>query len=880
MAASDLTPLMQQYRQIKHRYPDAFLFFRVGDFYEMFYEDARAASKILQITLTSRDKNQAEQVPLCGVPYHAASSYIAKLIRSGHKVAICEQVEDPKLAKTLVRREVVRVITPGTLLETDLLDAKESNYLAALYLSSEGAGLAYLDLSTADFRLAEWSGPNAIKSAEHELALLHPSEILIPESAPPLDFSLEALKAATACVNRLPDESFFYSTAYQTLTKQFHVESLNGFGCEGMILAVSAAGALFNYVRNTQLTSPSNILSLKIHRTGDQLMLDAITQRNLELTRRLSDGQREGSLLATLDKTLTSMGARLLKDWLLHPLLDLDKIRKRQDAVEAFSTDLSLRSRLRSLLKSVSDLERLISRIGLNVASGRDLVALKQSLLVLPPLRSELGEIKAGMVHDMVAGWDDLGDIVSRIEQAIRDDSPPTLKDGGFIKDGFDSQLDEIRAISRDGKGWIALLEAKERQRTGIGSLKVRYNQVFGYYIEVTNTNLASIPQDYIRKQTLVNAERFITPELKEMETKILGAEDLILQREALLFEEIRLLIAQESQRVQKIARAIATLDVLCSLAEVAVLHHYVRPVVDDGLVIRITDGRHPVLELLVSGLPAAQAGTGGTRFIPNDTLLDDQGHNLLIITGPNMAGKSTYMRQVALIVLLAQVGSFVPAQEAVIGYVDRIFTRVGALDNLSAGQSTFMVEMTETATILHNATARSLILLDEIGRGTSTFDGLSIAWAVAEHLHNQIRSRTLFATHYHELTDLALVFPGVQNLKAVVREWNDEIVFLRKIVEGGTDRSYGIQVARLAGLPPPVIQRAREVLTQLERWELNQAGRPRLADSQPSGDAPSPAQARLPEIPDDGQAGLFAPPETDEKIIPPANAGTRRPQA
>ncbi len=859
MAASDFTPLMQQYRQIKHRHPDAFLFFRVGDFYEMFYEDAKAASKILQITLTSRDKNQKEQVPLCGVPYHAASSYIAKLIRSGHKVAICEQVEDPKLAQSasggLVRREVIRVITPGTLLETDLLDAKEPNYLAALYLSTQGVGLAYLDLSTADFRLAEWLGSNAIKSVEHELTILHPSEILIPESAPPLDFSLEPLKAAATCVNRLPDDFFSHSFAYQTLTKQFRVETLNGFGCEGMRLAVSAAGALFNYVQTTQLTAPSNILSLKIHRTESHMVLDAVTQRNLELTRRLSDSQREGSLLATLDKTLTPMGARLLKDWLLHPLLDLDLIRKRQDAVEALSADLSLRSRLRSLLKGVSDLERLISRIGLNAASGRDLVALKQSLQVLPSLRSELDEIKTGIIYDLVTGWDDLGDIVQRIEQTIRDDSPPTLKDGGFIKDGYDPQLDELKAISRDGKGWIARLEAKERQRTGIGSLKVRYNQVFGYYIEVTKTHLASIPQDYLRKQTLVNAERFITPELKEMEAKVLGAEEQIRQREFQLFEEIRLQIAQETQRVQQIARVIATLDVLCSLAEVVVLYHYVRPEVNDGFVIHLTDGRHPVLEQLGSGLPAGQAGSGSNRFIPNDTLLDDQGRRLLIITGPNMAGKSTYMRQVALIILLAQMGSFVPAQEATIGWVDRIFTRVGALDNLTAGQSTFMVEMTETATILHNATARSLILLDEIGRGTSTFDGLSIAWAVAEHLHDQVRSRTLFATHYHELTDLALVFPGVQNLKAVVREWNDEIIFLRKIVEGGTDRSYGIQVARLAGLPPPVIQRAREVLAQLERWELNQAGRPRLADSQPSRDESSPAQAQL-----------FAPPQESSK--------------
>jgi DNA mismatch repair protein MutS len=850
MAASDLTPLMRQYRQIKHRFPDAFLFFRVGDFYEMFYEDAKAASKILQITLTSRDKNREDEVPLCGVPYHAASSYIAKLIRAGHKVAICEQMEDPKLAKTLVRREVVRVITPGTILEADLLDEKEANYLAALCSTPEGIGLAYLDLSTADFRLTEWRGPNASRSAAHELMILHPSEILIPESMPPFDFSLESTKEAASRLNRLPDDLFSHSSAYPTLTKQFRVETLNGFGCEGMRLAVSAAGALLQYVQNTRLTSPSNILSLKIHRTEDHMVLDAVTQRNLELTRRLSDDQREGSLLATLDKTLTPMGARLLKDWLLHPLLDLNRIRKRQEAVEALSSDLSLRSRLRSLLKGISDLERLISRIGLNVASGRDLIALKQSLEVLPSLQKALFEVQAALIQELVGSWDNLGDIVQKIGESIRDDSPPTLSQGGFIKDGYDSPLDELKAISRDGKGWIAKLETQERRRTGIGSLKVRYNQVFGYYIEVTKAHLASIPENYLRKQTLVNAERFITPELKEMEAKVLGADEQIRRRELELFEEIRLKIAQETQRVQQIARVISTLDVLSSLAEAAVLYHYVRPQVDDGLVIRITEGRHPVLEQLGPGPPA---GSGGNRFIPNDTFLDDQGHRLLIITGPNMAGKSTYMRQVAQIVLLAQMGSFVPAGEATVGWVDQIFTRVGALDNLSAGQSTFMVEMTETATILHNATPRSLILLDEIGRGTSTFDGLSIAWAVAEHLHDQIRSRTLFATHYHELTDLALVFPGVQNLKAVVREWNDEIIFLRKIVEGGTDRSYGIQVARLAGLPPPVIQRAKEVLEQLERWELNQAGRPRLADP------PRPLRGE----PQPSQSWLFAPPES-----------------
>jgi DNA mismatch repair protein MutS len=842
---SDLTPLMKQYQDVKQRHKDAILFFRVGDFYEMFFEDAVIASKILEIALTSRDKSKEDSVPLCGIPYHAASNYIAKLIRAGKSVAICDQVEDPALAKGLVRREVVRVVTPGTLIEPELLTAAENNYLASAAFSTNGCGLAYVDLSTGEFNLTQFDGPVAEEAMIAELARLEPKEILVSEAEPARFERLlnrpEAAPISSTRLCRFSETAFDPGLARQALLDHFHLQSLAGFGCEEIPVAVAAAGALLRYLQETQLTALGHLNRIKSYRRTDHLILDAVAQRNLELTRRLVDGRTEGSLLWALDRTLTPMGARLLRHWLLQPLLDIDAIRARQDAVETFRIETTRRARLRSILKGMADLERIIGRISLGTAHARDLVQLKNSIAPLPSLYKCLAEPdpagpapeENSLMESVRAGWDDLADLQSQIQQTLVDDPPPGLRDGGLIRDGVDPALDELKEISRDGKRWISALETKERERTGIESLKVRYNQVFGYYIEISKSRLSRVPEDYHRKQTLVNAERFITPELKELETKVIGAEEHSRGLESEIFERLRTEVAAAAARVQAMARSVALLDVLSMLAEGAAVEHYVRPEVHDGDEIRILDGRHPMLERL---LPR------GGRFIPNDALLDRRDNRLLIITGPNMAGKSTFMRQVALIVILAQIGGFVPAAEARIGIVDRIFTRIGASDDLMGGRSTFMVEMTEMAAILHQASARSLILLDEIGRGTSTFDGLSIAWAAAEYLHDPAHSgaRTLFATHYHQLTELALTFPGIKNYNIAVREWNDEIIFLRKIVAGGADRSYGIQVARLAGLPREVIARAKEILANLESGELNEFGQPRLASAPDSRSAPA----------------------------------------
>ena len=803
----DLTPLMRQYRQVKQRYPDAILFFRVGDFYEMFYEDAIEGSRLLEIALTSRDKHKADQVPLCGVPYHAATSYIAKLLRVGRAVAVCDQVEDPQTAKGLVRREVVRVYTPGTLIEPDLLAAGEPNYLAAIAPGSSGAGVAWLDLSTAEFRVLELRAPwtDAVRD---ELLRIEPREILVP------DEEAERLRATigpiAAAITPVPASTFHRAAAHALLLGHFRVASLAGFGCDDKPLAVSAAGALLQYVADTQPgASLSHVTRMQVSAQGGTMLLDRATQRNLELVRRAVDGQVNGSLLSVLDRTVTPLGARLLREWILRPLTDLEQIAARQEAVGDFHGHLDRRSRLRTALRGVSDLERLMSRIVLGVANARDLCALKDSIAAVPAITRVLAACTAPLLRERAEVWDDLAQLAAKIEQAIHPEPPPSVKDGGLIRDGYNADLDELRAISRDGKTWIAQIELQERQRTGIDSLKVRYNQVFGYYIEVTKANLSRVPALYVRKQTLVNAERFITPELKALEDKVLGAEDRIRALEYELFDALRREAAGSAPRVQTLARTLALADALASLAEVAAEGGYCRPELTPDDLLIIKDGRHPVLER--QDLP------GG--FIPNDVLLGGPDHRLLIITGPNMAGKSTYLRQTALIVLMAQMGGFVSAKSAVIGLVDRIFTRIGAADNLVEGQSTFMVEMTETANILHHATSRSLIILDEIGRGTSTFDGLSIAWAVAEHLadRNRIGARTLFATHYHELTDLARTHTGVRNYNVAVRERGEEILFLRKIVEGGADRSYGIHVARLAGLPGNVVTRAEEVLKRLE---------------------------------------------------------------
>jgi DNA mismatch repair protein MutS len=808
---------MKQYREIKGQHLDAILLFRMGDFYEMFDQDAVTASKVLEITLTARNKSKGIETPLCGFPHHAAEGYIAKLIRRGFKVAICEQVEDPKLAKGIVKREVIRVVTPGTVLDSGLLDAKDNNYLASLYPAKDGYGLSFLDISTGDFFMAQIDGRGNLAELDTMLARFTPREIVLPKGHQSDTGLSGLLRQYTQAINTFDDWTFDWQTANRALLDHFKTASLEGFGCGGMKIGISAAGAALRYIEETQKTGLANIRRIKPFLAQSYMVLDSSCQRNLELVRNIYDGSPKGTLLSVLDFTDTSMGGRKLREWLLNPLMDATEIEHRLDAVAEFKKDHQLRLDLRTALGTVYDLERLISRVSLGAANARDLLALKQSFTALPRIRELLSSCNARLIYDMMAGWDDLPEVFQLIDSAISDDPPHTLREGRLIKKGHNQELDELRSISSEGKGWIAGIERRERERTGIGSLKVSYNKVFGYYIEVTKTNLQNVPPDYIRKQTLANAERFITPELKEYEDKVLGAEEKILDMEFRLFQLVRESVAGSTVSIQDVARRLAVFDCLASLAEAAARNNYTRPVILDGDALRIIEGRHPVIEQVSSD----------ERFIPNDTFLDCEENQLVILTGPNMAGKSTYMRQVAVLTIMAQMGSFVPVREAQIGLVDRIFTRVGASDFISRGQSTFMVEMNETANILNNATDRSLIILDEIGRGTSTFDGISIAWAVAEYIHTKIRARTLFATHYHELTELALTMDRVKNYTVAIKEWNDQIIFLRKVVEGGADKSYGIQVARLAGLPQAVIQRAKEVLANLEQAEFNELGEP-----------------------------------------------------
>ena len=814
---TELTPLMKQYREIKRQHLDAILLFRMGDFYEMFDQDAVTASKVLEITLTARNKSKGIETPLCGFPYHAVEGYIAKLIRRGFKVAVCEQVEDPKLAKGIVKREVIRVVTPGTVLDSNLLDAKDNNYLASLYPAKDGYGLSFLDISTGDFFMAEIAGGDNLAELDTLLARFTPREIVLPREYAPDPGLSSLLRQYTQAINSCDDWTFDITTALRTLLDHFKVASLEGFGCSAMKYGISAAGAALRYIEETQKTGLANVRRIKPFLVREHLVLDASCQRNLELVKNIYDGSSKGTLLAALDFTVTAMGGRKLREWLLNPLMSAADIEHRLDAVEEIKDDHQLRSSLMTALGAVYDLERLISRVSLGAANARDLLALKQSFIALPRLHELLVRCNARLIYDMAQEWDDLEEVHQLIESAISDDPPYSLREGKLIKKGHNAGLDELRSISSEGKGWIAGIELRERERTGINSLKVSYNRVFGYYIEVTKTNLANVPQDFIRKQTLANAERFITPELKEYEDKVLGAEEKILDLEYRLFQQVRESVAASTVRIQDMAGKLAVLDSLASLAEAAAKNNYSRPMILEGDTLRITEGRHPVVEQSVLE----------ERFIPNDTLLDCEENQLVILTGPNMAGKSTYMRQVAMITIMAQMGSFVPAREAQVGIVDRVFTRIGASDFITRGQSTFMVEMNETANILNNATDRSLIILDEIGRGTSTFDGISIAWAVAEYIHTRIRARTLFATHYHELTELALTMDRVKNYTVAIKEWNDQIIFLRRVVEGGADKSYGIQVARLAGLPPAVIQRAREVLANLEKAEFNDQGDP-----------------------------------------------------
>jgi DNA mismatch repair protein MutS len=833
---NNLTPMIKQYLEVKEKYLDAILFYRMGDFYEMFFEDAKIASEILDIALTSRDKSKEDSVPLCGVPYHAASGYIQKLVDRGFKVAICEQMEDASQAKGLVRREVIRIVTPGMVLEDDFLKPKANNFLMAISLGEERFGLATLDASTGDFLAAE---VNTVQSLLDEVMRVEPKEIILPEPAKgqaPIRHLMKTFPGAL--YSPLPQDVFDEARSQ---------ERLKTFGLslpEGKLQAERAVGAILFYVQETQKAQPGHLSRLQFYQIHDYLVLDETTRRNLELFENLQTRTRRGSLLDILDETVTSMGGRMLKRWLSSPLMDLAKIQDRLDKVAELKERDLQRKRLREPLRQVKDVERLSARISLGIANARDLVALRASLDLLPEVKSLLSPLEYPGFKRYLEELDELPEIKDLLERAIEDNPPATLKEGGLIKKGFDAALDRFRNVSKEGKTWIADLETKERMRTGISSLKVRFNRVFGYYIEVTKANLSAVPSHYMRKQTLSNAERFITQELQEYETQVLQAEEQTEALEYQLFLQVLKEVAAQVPRIQGIAQALAEIDVLSSLAEVAERYGYFRPQLNEGDTLLISEGRHPVLERIALE----------ERFVPNDILLNEEDRQILIITGPNMAGKSTIMRQVALTVIMAQIGSFVPAKEATLSLVDRIFTRVGATDDLSRGRSTFMVEMEEVAHILRNITPRSLILLDEIGRGTSTFDGLSIAWAVTEYLHDgcPFRPKTLFATHYHELTELALTKPRAKNFHVAVKEWNDRVIFLRKLVEGGTSRSYGIQVARLAGLPEGVIDRAKEVLNNLEQGEFTEGGVPKLAISRKKRPAWDSHQRTLFQTPPD----------------------------
>lgn len=803
------TPMIRQYLRIKSQYPDAILFFRLGDFYEMFFEDAEIASRELELTLTSRNKNAEEKVPLCGVPYHAASSYIARLVARGYKVAICDQVEDPRSARGIVKREVTRVVTPGVLLDTENLPGGLNNYLLALaspdVTGTDSYGLSFADISTGEFRCTECKEYALVRE---EILRVDPREIIVPDEGGELG-RLEGLykDRAAPLTNVRPPAQFDFAAACRLLEEHFGPERIQGLVAGGHRADLCAAGAVLGYLRNTQRQLPRNVHRIVPYEIQEYMILEESTLRNLEVVQSQMEGSKRHSLLGVLDSTMTSMGARRLRRWLQYPLLNIEAIEKRLDAVEELKEKEGGRAGVRTVLEAIQDLERLIGRICLNQGTARDLLGLKNSLAKIPELRERAKGFASQLLVELERALDPLDDVVSLIERSISEDAPAVVREGGIIRRGYHQELDELRSIATDAKRWIAALEATERTRTGIGSLKIRYNKVFGYSIEVTKPNLGLVPEEYQRKQTLAHAERFTTAALRELEDKILGAEERAVELEHALFQEVRAQVAEASSRIGKTADAVASIDALQALAEVASRNRYCRPELTRGKEIVIWEGRHPVVEAMDLE----------ERFVPNDAVMDGEANRTVVLTGPNMAGKSTYMRQIALIVLMAQAGSFVPAEGARIGLVDRIFTRIGAMDNIVRGQSTFMVEMRETSGILGRATDRSLILLDEIGRGTSTFDGISIAWGVAEYIHTKIRCRTLFATHYHELADLAAHHPGIQNLNVAAKEWGDSIVFLRKVLQGSASHSYGIQVARLAGIPEEVIRRAKEILANLE---------------------------------------------------------------
>ncbi|WP_018248993.1 DNA mismatch repair protein MutS [Orenia marismortui] len=807
-----LTPMMQQYVSIKKEYEDAILFFRLGDFYEMFNDDAKIAARELELTLTARNKGKGDKIPMAGVPCHSAESYISKLIEKGYRVAICEQVEDPSEASGLVKREVVRVITPGTVVNNNILEDKNNNYLSAIVSNQAGYGFALVDVSTGEFAVTQLDGKEAVNKVIDELSRISPAEVLLDQQVKKSAKIMDFIKLQINPIITDIKESFSHDRAYELLTDHFETINLEGFGCEDLALAIMAAGAVLDFLIETQKRSLRHINQLSTYSTIDYMVLDANTRRNLELVKTMRDKRKKGSLLWVIDKTVTAMGGRRLRRWVEQPLLDVEEITLRLDSVEEISENILLKEELRELLNQVYDIERLMGKVIYGSANARDLIALKNSLAILPEVKELLSQFDSEKIKGLRERLDKLEDINDLIERSIKEEPPTTITEGDIIKEGYDEELDQYLDAMTNGKDWIIQLQQRERKRTGISSLKVGHNKVHGYYIEVTKANLDSVPEDYVRKQTLSNSERYITPELKEKEAVILGAEENSIDLEYKLFVEIRDQVAKQTDRIQRSANVLAQLDALVSLAEVALNNNYTKPIVNQNEAINIKSGRHPVVEEMMDA----------EVFVPNDTYLDQKDERFSIITGPNMSGKSTYMRQVALITLLAQIGSFVPAKQAEIGIVDRIFTRVGASDDLTTGQSTFMVEMNEVANILNNATSQSLIILDEVGRGTSTYDGLSIAWAVIEYISDseKIGAKSLFATHYHELTELEDRLEGIKNYNVAVQEEGEDVVFLRKIIPGGADQSYGIEVAKRAGIPDLVIDRSKEILAQLEEQE------------------------------------------------------------
>lgn len=807
--------MMQQYKEIKEEYKDAILFFRLGDFYEMFFDDALIASKILNIALTGRDCGLKERAPMCGVPYHSCQSYIAKLIENGYKVAICEQLEDPSKAKGIVKRDVVKVITPGTVTDENMLDDKRNNYLLSIFEGQDGFGIAYIDITTGEFYMSEIDDQNMQSKLIDEIAKIHPSEIIsnqkFTENKKIVNFIKDIMDVYLTCYD---EWAFEYHRAKKRLLDYLGVITLDGYGCSGKRKGISAAGALMEYVYQTQKSTLKHINGINFYSVEDYMMLDIATRLNLEITQTMRGKQKKGSLLWVLDKTNTSMGARMMRKWIEQPLLDIHNITMRLDGVEELKDNMIQRENLKDLLSNIYDIERLMGKISAGTVNAKDFIALKQSIAVLPDIKALLSSFDSELLKKYFDSLDTLEDIYKVIDEAIIDDPPNNITEGGIIKAGYNAEVDELRKAGKLGKEWIASLEKNEKQKTGIKTLKVGFNKVFGYYIEVTKSYYSLVPDYFIRKQTLANAERYVTPELKEMEFKILGAEEKVVKLEYDLFSDIRQRISKEIHRIKSVSEIIACIDCLFSFAQVADVNQYIKPELNNSSYIDIKGGRHPVVEKTIKN----------QLFVKNDTYLDSNNDRLCILTGPNMAGKSTYMRQVALITLLAQIGCFVPADKADLCITDRIFTRVGASDDLSSGQSTFMVEMIELANILNNATENSLVILDEIGRGTSTFDGLSIAWAAIEYISdkNRIGAKTLFATHYHELTELEGIIDGVKNYCISVKEEGEDIIFLRKIKRGGADKSFGIQVAKLAGLPQSVIKRAEEILNHLESKDIN----------------------------------------------------------